>query len=361
MQNELLDPDAWPRRKFEILSAVQKSCAQEMGSHMLDERLTVDNAKNKLDGRETGTVLESQNTDNEMVDETESIRAQCPNEYRYLKGNCPADELLAGDTSYWPECKIGSDDRRAEDDSFYRQIDNFEADEEQNTGLFHETDLSWSKTDQQGSGHDIHRKLPEDTASAEQNDPHCSQVSSKSFNSAFQYEPWTRDREEMLDKEHTLNDHGPWLGILLHHDTLKEDQGILDERYKVFNDSFASYPVEEGDLLDVGNEIRYPNQALSESSARFVPCEMDQEMLDDTQINHHNHYTWFDRMTSHTCREDNYWDRLDDTDIVVDHQITSMLDCGFAENLFQNNEDEVVDGGRMICDTNQWDEAPLTV
>jgi len=369
MQHKLLDPQAWPRRLFEILSGPQRTCERDIGSHMLDDPLIDQDTETFPNHEDVHSLSESQYTSMEggygvgdhTFDEPDGTGGQYWDNDPFTNGNPPVEDDVEGEDLIWPEWKTVSDDRSEKWGLFYGQTDTLKADDDMDENLF------WGDRDIQVPHQDTREDMIDDILSAGRDSIHYSQAS---FEGPAQCEPtkhWEEHREEMLDDEQD---------ILSGYQTCPEDlvqcesceevhEMMLNEGNNVLEDGFAHCLAQEEDhqeLLDAREEVRDKGRTFPEHSVLYAPRQMDhEEILDDVQTGLRGKQASLEGVFPYMPWEHGHQELMDETEIILDSQTAPVRGAGFAEDILGHDGDEMLDGERMIFDADQWNEALLVV
>lgn len=355
MQQKLLNPQAWPKRNFHILSGPQPIRESELGSHMLDDVLLDQSSGTGSNDEDIDLLLEGQYTSGEVesgvgghpFDEPEGTGTQYPDSNPSTNRNLSIDDDRAGKDLLWPDQKSVLADRSAEEGLSYGRSDIVEAGDDMDEDLFR------SETDVQGPHQDVRKDKLGEISRAKQN--HDSQASSEGLAQCESTKLWDPHGEEILDNEQDIpKDHRIYPEEFSQLEMCQVDlEEILDESNNVLDNGLAHCLAQEEDyqeLLDARRDIRNTDQdSLG---------HMDHEMLDDAEITLQSSQVLSEGFPPYTPWKQGHQELLNETEIISDPQ---TADAGFPKDFFVYDGDEMLDGERMIFDADQGNQALIMV
>lgn len=365
MQHNLLNLQAWPKRKTEILSGPQTTCERELGSYMLDALLPDQNTETVCNDEDVDLLLEGQyawgevksGVGDHLFDEPNGTGAQYSNNDPSSKRHFPDDDDRLGEDLLWTEWKTASDERSVEEGLYYGQTETLEAGDDMDEDLFR------CETDLQGPHQDIRADMLDDISSAEQD--YCSQASCEGHAQCKPTKLWDNHRDEILDNEQNK---------LKAHQIHPDDEcgscrvgleGMLTESNNVLDNGLAHCSARAEDhqeLLDARQDNRNTNQDFPEGFALDAPGQMDYEdVLDDVEVTLQSNQVSSEWFPPSPPWKQGHQERLDQTEIILDPQTATVPDAGITKDFLGYDEEEMLDGERVIFDADQGNQALIMV
>lgn len=363
MQRKLLDPQTWPQRKFEILGGPQTVCERELGQQILDKSIMDQDVETAPNNEDVDLMLETQYTSvgidsgisDHAFDQSNGLGVNYSGNDPLINAKFSIHDDGAVEGLLCPDWMEVSNDRSAEEGVPCVPVDTFEAGGDIDEDLF--TSQRFTQRPYQNR-----REAMLDSSSNAGID-YYSQDSSESLVRCESTRLWDNHSEEMLDDEReVLQDLQKYTGEPLqyeHHqetllDMLNKGNGVLDDG--------LAHSLAREDYCQTWHDNFSTEQVLSERSGLDQLRQADHEqILDDVKTTFQSNHILSEQPTSSAPCGLDHQELTEETEIILDPQITTVADAGFCDYFCGHDGEEILDNEPMIFGADQVNQALIMV